>query len=115
MVNFSLSSHPLISFKFHRALDLLASFVPRKSAQGPTNLKGLDILGNFIEEHILGIITEFANTINDFQVRQPIIEKRRGIIAIGEMIKIAHGHIGSALPQVCRMQFRPSQKFEADY
>ncbi|KAN0073288.1 hypothetical protein V8E54_008508 [Elaphomyces granulatus] len=87
--------------RFHRALDLLASFVPRKSGHGPTSFRRQDILGNFIEEHILGIITEFANTINDFQVRQPIIEKRRGIIAIGEMIKIAHGHIGSALPQIC--------------
>lgn len=58
------------------------------------------MIGYFIEEHILGIITEFAHAINDFQIRQPLVEKRRNIIAIGEMVKVAKGHVGSAIPQV---------------
>lgn len=53
-----------------------------------------------MEEHVLGIITQFAHAVNDFQVRQPLSEKKRYILAIGEMIKIARGHVSSALPQV---------------
>lgn len=45
-------------------------------------------------------MTEFAHIINDFQIRQPTVEKRRNIMAIGEMIKVAKGKIGIALPQV---------------
>lgn len=46
------------------------------------------------------MVTEFVHVINDFQVLQPIPEKKRDIIALGEMIKIAKGNIGIALPQV---------------
>lgn len=55
---------------------------------------------HFIEEHVLGIITQFANAINDFQVRQTLAEKRRNLKAIEEMINIAQGHVSNALPQV---------------
>ncbi|KAF7116577.1 hypothetical protein CNMCM5793_005058 [Aspergillus hiratsukae] len=83
---------------FHRALHLLAALVPRKST---ATSKKANLLCHFIEEHVLGIITQFAHAINDFQIRQPLVEKRRNILAIGEMIKVAHGHISSALPQIC--------------
>ncbi|OJJ33117.1 hypothetical protein ASPWEDRAFT_174541 [Aspergillus wentii DTO 134E9] len=86
--------------RFHRALHLLAALVPRKSIQGGTSKKA-NLLGHFIEEHVLGIITQFAHSINDFQIRQPLVEKKRNIIAIGEMIKIARDHVSSALPQIC--------------
>ncbi|KAE8148852.1 protein kinase [Aspergillus avenaceus] len=84
--------------KFHRALQLLAVLVPRKSGHAS---KGISPIGQFIEEHILGIITEFAHAINDFQIRQPLVEKRRNIMAIGEMVMIAPRHVGSAIPQIC--------------
>lgn len=60
----------------------------------------MNLLGHFVEEHVLGIITQFAHVINDFQVRQPLVEKKRNILAIGEMIKIGRGHVSNALPQV---------------
>ncbi|KAE8348829.1 protein kinase [Aspergillus coremiiformis] len=84
--------------RFHRALQLLAGLVPRKS--GHTSRRA-NLIGYFIEEHILGIITEFAHAINDFQIRQPLVEKKRNIAAIGEMVKVARGHVGSAIPQIC--------------
>ncbi|KAE8374326.1 protein kinase [Aspergillus bertholletiae] len=84
--------------RFYRALQLLAALVPRKSGHAS---KRTNLIGYFIEEHILGIITEFAHAINDFQIRQPLVEKRRNIIAIGEMVKVAKGHVGSAIPQIC--------------
>ncbi|KAB8231016.1 protein kinase MEC1 [Aspergillus alliaceus] len=83
---------------FHRALQLLAALVPRKS--GHISRKA-NLIGYFIEEHILGIITEFAHSINDFQIRQPLVEKKRNIVAIGEMVRVARGHVGSAIPQIC--------------
>ncbi|OJJ46333.1 hypothetical protein ASPZODRAFT_66362 [Penicilliopsis zonata CBS 506.65] len=87
--------------RFYQALRLLADLVPRKSTHGNKDSKKSNLLGQFIEEHVLGIITQFANAINDFQIRQPLLEKKRNIIAIGEMIKVAKGHVSSALPQIC--------------
>ena len=84
--------------KFHQALHLLARLVPRKST---SSSRKSNLLGSFIEEHVLGIITQFAHAVNDFQIRQSLIEKKRNIVAIGEMVKIARGHVSSALPQVC--------------
>lgn len=82
-------------------MNLLAMSVPRKSAQATTALKDTNTLGCFIEEHLLGIITQFAYSINDVQVRQPMLEKKRNIVALGNLIKLAQGHISSGLPQVC--------------
>ncbi|KAL4976514.1 hypothetical protein BDW66DRAFT_166349 [Aspergillus desertorum] len=84
--------------KFQQALRILASLVPRKSAYAS---KKSNLVGHFIEEHVLGIITQFAHAINDFQIRQPLVEKKRNIMAIGTMIKVAPGHVTSALPQIC--------------
>ena len=67
------------------------------------------MLGYFVEEHVLGIITQFALAVNDFQVRQPLPEKKRNIMAIGAMIKIARGHVSSALPQVGYVLYALSQ------
>ncbi|KAJ6104203.1 hypothetical protein N7523_010523 [Penicillium sp. IBT 18751x] len=86
--------------RFHQALMRLATFVPRKFAHGSSSKK-TDLLSHFIEEHVLGIITQFANAINDFQVRQTLAEKRRNLKAIEEMINISQGHVSNALPQVC--------------
>lgn len=85
--------------QFYQALRRLASFVPRKQLHGSSSKKA-DLLSVFIEEHVLGIITQFANAINDFQVRQTLAEKRRNIKAIEEMVIIAQGHVSNALPQV---------------
>ncbi|KAJ5180764.1 hypothetical protein N7492_003974 [Penicillium capsulatum] len=86
--------------RFHQALRQLAKFVPRKFSHGSSSKKP-DLLSCFIEEHVLGIITQFANAINDFQVRQTLAEKRRNLKAIEEMVNIAQGHVSNALPQVC--------------
>ncbi|KAL4785846.1 hypothetical protein BJX76DRAFT_366638 [Aspergillus varians] len=84
--------------RFQQALLVLASLVPRKSAHSS---RKSNLVGHFIEEHVLGIITQFAHAINDFQIRQHIVEKKRNITAIGAMIKVAPGHVSSALPQIC--------------
>jgi serine/threonine-protein kinase ATR len=91
--------------QYYRALEILASLTPRKPSAGYTVSREVDLVANFIEEHVLGIITEFAHIVNDFQIRQPMVEKKRNIIAIGEMVKIAKGNISIALPQVCLFIF----------
>jgi serine/threonine-protein kinase ATR len=70
------------------------------TSQG-SSVKENDTLSTFIEEHALGIITEFARAVNDFQIRQSVVEKKRTVIGIGEMLKIANGNISVALPQIC--------------
>ncbi|KAM5446283.1 serine/threonine-protein kinase M1 [Microsporum audouinii] len=85
--------------KYYDALEYIASVTPRQNGHG-TAAKS-DNLGVFIEEHVLGVVTEFVHVINDFQILQPIPEKKRDIVAMGEMIKIAKGNIGIALPQIC--------------
>ncbi|RDW67089.1 protein kinase MEC1 [Aspergillus mulundensis] len=84
--------------KFQEALRILSTLVPRKSTHAS---RKSNLVGHFIEEHVLGIITQFAHAINDFQIRQPLVEKKRNIMAIGAMIKVAPGHVTSALPQIC--------------
>ncbi|WEW59433.1 serine/threonine-protein kinase M1 [Emydomyces testavorans] len=86
--------------KHYQALEYVASLTPRQL--GHANSSKMDnSLVAFIEEHVLGIITEFANVINDFQIRQSVVEKKRNIMAIAQMIKIARGNINIALPQIC--------------
>ncbi|EAS29766.2 UVSB PI-3 kinase [Coccidioides immitis RS] len=86
--------------KHYKALELVASVTPllpgQESSSGIINP-----LTAFLEGHVLGIITEFANVINDFQIRQSIVEKKRSVIAIGQMVKIAGASISIALPQIC--------------
>lgn len=86
--------------QYFQALGLLASATPRTTNQSSAT-KDEDLLSIFIEEHVLGIITEFAHAVNDFQIRQPLVEKKRNLIAIGEMVTIAKGNISVALPQIC--------------
>jgi serine/threonine-protein kinase ATR len=60
-----------------------------------------DIIATFLENHVLGIITQFTATFNDTQSRQPSLEKRRCLAAIGEFLKLGQHRISSALPQIC--------------
>ncbi|OKL62432.1 hypothetical protein UA08_02676 [Talaromyces atroroseus] len=87
--------------KFDGALRLLAKLIPTKRSSGTSNSNKYPDVGLFIEEHLLGLITEFSDTVNDVRIRYSVIEKKRNIIAIGEMIKLARGHVNVAIPQIC--------------
>ena len=41
-----------------------------------------------------------ADAINDEKGPQPVLEKKRCLRAIREMVKVAKGHIGNGIPQV---------------
>lgn len=58
------------------------------------------MIGPFFETFVLGIMAHLADTINDGKGPQPISEKRRCLGGVGEMVKLAEGHISNGLPQV---------------
>ena len=58
------------------------------------------MLGPFFEDHVLGIMAHFSDTINDGLDSQPMLEKLRCLGAIREMLTLAKNHISSGLPQV---------------
>jgi serine/threonine-protein kinase ATR len=81
--------------KAHQALRLLASLNSSVAA------KKTEVVEYFFETNVLGIIKDFADTINEVQVRQPLTEKKRCLKATAAMVKLGKGKITSALPQVC--------------
>jgi serine/threonine-protein kinase ATR len=56
-------------------------------------------LESFFEVHLLGIMAHFSEIL-DSAVNYPLVEKKRCVGAINEMITIAGNCVSSALPQV---------------
>lgn len=56
-------------------------------------------LESFFEIHLLGIMAHFSEIL-DSAVSHPLVEKKRCVGAINEMITIAGNCVSSALPQV---------------
>ncbi|KAI9795604.1 MAG: serine/threonine-protein kinase M1 [Piccolia ochrophora] len=85
----------------HQALYTLASLaeIP-KSAQSKASSRKSNVMGQFFEYHILGIIAQFSDTINDVQGRYSTFERTRSLHGLEEMIKLAKHQVGSALPQI---------------
>ncbi|KAG8530063.1 uncharacterized protein KY384_005545 [Bacidia gigantensis] len=89
----------LIDYQAQRALQFLAGVISGRTSSNRGNSKA-DTIESFFETHILGIMALLADTINDGKGPQPILEKRRCLKAIREMVKIAQGHISNGIPQV---------------
>ncbi|KKY18324.1 putative phosphatidylinositol 3and 4-kinase [Phaeomoniella chlamydospora] len=85
--------------KAHQAMHLLATLHSKKG-HGSGSRRG-DAVGVFLEQHVLGITTNFASTLNDGQVIHPLIEKRRCLAAMGELMKLGKSRVNTALPQIC--------------
>ena len=96
-VSLILRSNPL---KAHQALHFLAEITHSRSATGRGTARKMDLIGQFFETHVLGIMALLADTINDGKGPQPMPEKIRCLGAIREMIKLARSHVSNALPQV---------------
>ncbi|CAH0039431.1 unnamed protein product [Clonostachys solani] len=63
--------------------------------------KKANIIGLFLQDYLLGLIAQFANMISDpFSNNVPIIEQRRYIRALDEMIKFCKGYARIARPQI---------------
>jgi serine/threonine-protein kinase ATR len=57
-------------------------------------------LQSFFELHILGIMAHFSEVLSSPHTNRHILEKRRCVGAIGEMIEQASSYVTLALPQV---------------
>ncbi len=88
------------SSKAYHGLEQLAHLDLRSSTTSSGSRKG-EVVATFLEDHVLGIITQFTATCNELQLREPNLEKRRCLAAIGELVKLGQRRISSALPQIC--------------
>lgn len=59
-----------------------------------------DSIGPFFETHVLGIMAQLSDTINDGKEPQPVSEKNRCLSAVRVMVLLAKNHISNGLPQV---------------
>ena len=57
----------------------------------------VDLIGSFFEQHVLGLVAHLSDAIND---PQPVMETKRCLGAIREMILLGKGHVSNGLPQV---------------
>ncbi|KAK2737122.1 serine/threonine-protein kinase M1 [Myotisia sp. PD_48] len=86
--------------RFYNAAQYIASVTPRQE-DSDTDSSETDPLLIYIEEHVLGIVTEFSHGTTELQLRQPLPEKKRNIVALQCMIRLAKGRISIALRQIC--------------
>jgi len=73
--------------------------VEGKPSHSKPNAKTNRMVINFFEAHILGIMTEFSNSIDNTLSLSPS-EKLRCVKAIEQMIILAKSKVSVALPQV---------------
>ena len=92
--------------KAHQALQFLAETTHGRSVSGRGTARKTDLIGQFFETHVLGIMALLADTINDGKGPQPTLEKIRCLGAIREMIRLAKSHVSNGLPQVSSLRFR---------
>jgi serine/threonine-protein kinase ATR len=69
-----------------------------------TKHKKGNLVGRFLHAHILGLIAPLTDVINDsIPVDSPVIEQRRCVRALEEMIRLCKDYARIARPQVCRI------------
>ncbi|ODA83274.1 hypothetical protein RJ55_01786 [Drechmeria coniospora] len=82
----------------HRALRLLATTI--MSASNETRNKKSDVVGRFLQSHILGLMARLTDVINDsVSTQPPILEQRSCIRTLEEMIKVCKSYTRIARPQ----------------
>lgn len=64
------------------------------------NKKG-NVVGRFLQPYLLGLMARFTDVISDSQsINPPVMEQRRCIQALDEMIKLCQAYARIARPQV---------------
>lgn len=84
----------------HQALRFLASVTHARQGSSRGTARRTDVVGPFFEDHVLGIMANLSDVINDGRDLQSISEKLRCLGAIKEMLKLAKNYISNGLPQV---------------
>lgn len=84
----------------HRALHLMATTIMTAN-KDPKGKKG-NVIGKFLQTHVLGLMARLTDVINDsVSLQPPIMEQRSSIGALEEMIKFCKQYARIARPQVC--------------
>lgn len=89
------------SSKVLRGLQHLAQIAFRRGASTSSGSRRTDLLPLFLESNALEIITLFTSKLDDTQVRETNVERRRCILAIGEFAKLCKIRARPVLPQIC--------------
>ena len=88
--------------QIRKALHTMATTI--LSANKDSKQKKGNIIGRFLQSHLLGLMARLTDVINDtVSVHPPVAEQRRCIRALEEMIKICRGYARIARPQVYRL------------
>ncbi|KAH0495668.1 hypothetical protein TgHK011_009203 [Trichoderma gracile] len=82
-----------------KALTMMASM--SLGAVKETRNKKTDLVGRFLQLHILGLMTRFTDVINDsISIHPQVTEQRRCIRALEEIIRICQSYARIARPQI---------------
>ena len=75
-------------------------FIASRTQTANASHKKTNLVGPFIEHHILGIVARLSEVVNDSRDEQSVTEKERCVKAVGEMVKVGKTHTRIARPQV---------------
>ncbi|KAF2791318.1 hypothetical protein K505DRAFT_376871 [Melanomma pulvis-pyrius CBS 109.77] len=84
---------------FHRGFHTLAVLAEMKNGQRKSASKK-KTLYSFFEVHILGIMAHFSEVLDNPHANHQLLERKRCLGAIGEMISLANTCVSFALPQI---------------
>ncbi|KHO10999.1 hypothetical protein MAA_11390 [Metarhizium robertsii ARSEF 23] len=83
----------------HRALQLMATTI-LSTNKDPKSKKG-NVIGRFLQSHVLGLMARLTDVINDSITLQPLImEQRSAIVTLEEMLKVCKQYVRVARPQI---------------
>ncbi|RDA89254.1 hypothetical protein CP532_0533 [Ophiocordyceps camponoti-leonardi (nom. inval.)] len=83
----------------HKALHLMATTI-LKNNKDP-KLKKSNVIGRFLQSHVLGLMARLTDVINDsVSTHPPVLEQRSCIRTLEEMIKVCKGYARIARPQM---------------
>lgn len=88
------------SSRIYHALQLLAQLSARQRGASSGSRRG-DSIGAFLENNVLAVVTHFTVLLNDIGAKEPKLEKRRCLSALGEIVKLGKSRVTRALPQIC--------------
>ncbi|PFH56755.1 hypothetical protein XA68_16038 [Ophiocordyceps unilateralis] len=83
----------------HKALHLMATTILRSNKDA--KLKKSNVIGRFLQSHVLGLMARLTDVINDsVSTHPPVLEQRSCIRTLEELIKVCKGYARIARPQM---------------
>ena len=86
--------------QYQRGFHALAALAESRNGHRKSTSKKKTLYA-FFEVHILGIMAHFSEFLDAPNANHPLLERKRCVGAIGEMISLAGSCVSFALPQVC--------------